>query len=270
MVKSRSRCREKNRVRVTRDRQQPNSTQHSGPTAALPTKPSQPSLLRVPVLPPSSPATRAQATPTGQCLPASAVPITPLGALPGLESCEGTPQAVYPHPWPPPLDASSRFPAGPAVAVSVQRPPTLLGVWPHTASCGPDWKAGGLGQHWVSASRPGPQANPTRPHWRQHLQSSNTEGWPCCAHTGPCPGPIQPPPPHRLGWESPASLSSSPQAPHVVLGIGPHANGAEDLLARLHCQVVLHVEHCLLPVRVWGLRAWGQAHRPWSSGSPGP
>ena len=41
----------------------------------------------------------------------------------------------------------------------------------------------------------------------------------------------------------------------AVLGIGPRAGGAKDLLACLHCQVVLHVEHCLLPGRGRGLRA---------------
>lgn len=56
--------------------------------------------------------------------------------------------------------------------------------------------------------------------------------------------------------------------PHIILGIGPHANGAKDLLACLHRQIVFHVEHRLLPVRVRGLGAWGQSWFSWAVASP--
>lgn len=38
----------------------------------------------------------------------------------------------------------------------------------------------------------------------------------------------------------------------MILGSGPHANGAKDLFTRLCCQGVLRAEHGLLPVRVQG------------------
>lgn len=44
----------------------------------------------------------------------------------------------------------------------------------------------------------------------------------------------------------------------IVLGVGFHANCPKDLLASLDCQIVFHVENCLLPVSVRGIRGCGE------------
>lgn len=46
----------------------------------------------------------------------------------------------------------------------------------------------------------------------------------------------------------------------LVAEVGPHSEDAEDLLALLGGDVVLHVEDSLLPVRVGGLGGGGKAH----------
>lgn len=42
---------------------------------------------------------------------------------------------------------------------------------------------------------------------------------------------------------------------HNVFLIGLHCNAASDLFSSSHCQIVLQVKHCLLPVGVWSIRS---------------